>query len=337
MTTSYIRARSGVPVLITPSATVRDDSISYRATGVLSRLLDNAEGFGMTAEDLARGMGREGRDAVRTALRELQEAGYIVRQANRKSDGTFRGQRMYVYDTPQQDSRNREPENPLAGNPSAENPPAGKAVLKSSRSKTKVTTSIKVKAAAVVRKREHAAACDWKSEKGPKFANPIVLHNGVESWYPLDLKDAEELTTDEPDADIRGAVPAVVARGQSPVAALVRREINRQRAKRAAEAARPKSRIRQGMDALDNLRERFNTGRRPTDAQEVVAVRRELVGRSNTLALAPPSKASEAQARREDELQYIKQMFEYGQITDAERDQQQADVMAKYPVEHQGW
>lgn len=100
MSTIYVRARSGVHVLITPSATVRDDRISYRAAGVLNRLLDNAEGYGMTAEQLAAERKHEGRDAIRTALRELVAARYIVRRANRQPGGKFAGQTMYVYDTP---------------------------------------------------------------------------------------------------------------------------------------------------------------------------------------------------------------------------------------------
>ena len=259
MTTTYIRARSGVHVLITPSSTVRDDRISYRAAGVLSRLLDNAEGFGMTAEDLARGGGREGRDAVRTALRELQSVGYIVRSANRKADGTFGGQTMYVYDTPRQDHSSREPENPRAGNPCAGNPLAEKPVLKSSSYINRVTTSDGVEAAAAVPTRVRAAAQDSHSKKGSKFVAPVIHANGIESWYESDVKDAELLAADEVDADIRDAVVAVVARGQSPVAAVVRREIKRQRAKVEADTSgRPPSRTMQGIMALDELSERIN-------------------------------------------------------------------------------
>ena len=92
MTTVYVRARSGVHVLITPSATVRDSRLSYRASGVLNRLLDNAEGYGMSAEQLAAERPeREGRDAIRTALRELKEAGYIQRRATMGASGRLLG------------------------------------------------------------------------------------------------------------------------------------------------------------------------------------------------------------------------------------------------------
>ena len=44
-----------------------------RARGVLVRLLSNADGFQITAADLA----RERRGAILTALRQLRDAGYL--------------------------------------------------------------------------------------------------------------------------------------------------------------------------------------------------------------------------------------------------------------------
>ena len=77
----------------------RDDRLSYRGRGVLVRLLSNADGFQMTAADLAR-EGREGRSAILTALRELREAGYI--RTAKKQDGHGRwSTQTFVYDTPQ--------------------------------------------------------------------------------------------------------------------------------------------------------------------------------------------------------------------------------------------
>jgi hypothetical protein len=102
MTTRYIRApRLHEHVLITPTTTVRHGAVSYRARGILNRLLSNADGYGMTAEALsAEGSGCEGRDAIRTALRELRHAGYIERTAIKNDGGRFGGVVMYVYDTP---------------------------------------------------------------------------------------------------------------------------------------------------------------------------------------------------------------------------------------------
>ncbi|MBD8872479.1 hypothetical protein [Rhodanobacter sp. DHB23] len=208
----------------------------------------------MTAEDLARGAGREGRDAIRTALRELQDAGYIVRRSQRTSSGTFGGQILYVFDTPQA-SKHREPENPLAGKPPAEKPPAEKPVRKSSKSTTQVTTSTRVRAAAASL---HVPAAANISPQ--KFKKKIVHPNGVESWYDSDVTDAQMLTSDEHDDDIRAAVAAVEARGQSPVASVVRREIKKQRSRPSGETMQ-KSRGMQAMDALDEVIAQIKQGR----------------------------------------------------------------------------
>lgn len=67
-------------------ALVRDTRISFRALGIAVRLLSNAPGFRMTSHDLANeSTDREGRDAVRTALRELEEAGYLSSESPRLS------------------------------------------------------------------------------------------------------------------------------------------------------------------------------------------------------------------------------------------------------------
>ncbi|MHB8580525.1 MAG: hypothetical protein ACYDA4_11800 [Ignavibacteriaceae bacterium] len=77
----------------------RDGRMSYRARGVLVRLLSNADGFQMTAADLAR-EAREGRGAILTALRELRQVGYIRTTKKQDQHGRWSTQ-TFVYDTPQ--------------------------------------------------------------------------------------------------------------------------------------------------------------------------------------------------------------------------------------------
>lgn len=67
---------------------MRDPYLSFRARGVLAWLLSHAPGYSVTAAEL-RHAGPEGRDAIRTALRELEARGYLVRHRLRAVDGTF--------------------------------------------------------------------------------------------------------------------------------------------------------------------------------------------------------------------------------------------------------
>lgn len=110
------------------NTTLRDARLSYRARGVLARLLSNADGWRMTAHELSAESPGEGRQAVLTALRELREAGYIVQRRLQGERGQWRTETV-VYDTPQEstevrlpDSGSTEVRSPDSGGPDAGGP-----------------------------------------------------------------------------------------------------------------------------------------------------------------------------------------------------------------------
>ncbi|MFD7334949.1 hypothetical protein ACFV98_02950 [Streptomyces violascens] len=85
---SAVRTNRRAPYFVqVESGTARDTRISYRALGLLTYCLDQSDSWNVRSEQLARGEGREGRDAVRKALHELAAHGYYRLEKRRFLDG----------------------------------------------------------------------------------------------------------------------------------------------------------------------------------------------------------------------------------------------------------
>lgn len=133
---------------------LRNKTLSLKAKGLLSQMLSLPEDWDYTLAGLA-SINRESKDAIRSAVQELEAAGYVVRRQTTDEHGKFSANEYVIYETPQFEpqpeppeepkhmasetapsasqplsqpllddplSENPTTENPMAGNPSPENP-----------------------------------------------------------------------------------------------------------------------------------------------------------------------------------------------------------------------
>lgn len=97
--------------------TVNDARLSFRARGVLVWLLDKPDDWRCNADQIA-AAGSEGREAVRSALRELEKHGYLRRDRHQDAEGHW-VTTTTVYETP------TEAQEPVVGYPAAGAPDLG--------------------------------------------------------------------------------------------------------------------------------------------------------------------------------------------------------------------
>lgn len=84
---------------ILDNTVLRDARLSYRARGLLAEILSRPDDWRTDATTLARNA-REGREAIRSAMRELEQFGYLVRKKIQDDKGHWRTD-TYVFDSPQ--------------------------------------------------------------------------------------------------------------------------------------------------------------------------------------------------------------------------------------------
>ena len=104
---------------------LRNKELSLKAKGLLSQMLSLPEDWDYTLAGLSH-INRESIDAIRTAVWELEKAGYITRRQGRDEKGKMTAIEYTIYEQPQPPELEKPIlENPTAGNPVLENPTTG--------------------------------------------------------------------------------------------------------------------------------------------------------------------------------------------------------------------
>lgn len=100
---------------------LNDKTITLKAKGLLSLMLSLPETWDYTLKGLSY-INKESVDAIRTAVLELEERGYIVRHQGRDASGKLGGIEYTIFEQPQ-------PPPPLLGKPLLENPITDKPIM----------------------------------------------------------------------------------------------------------------------------------------------------------------------------------------------------------------
>ncbi len=104
---------------------LRNKELTLKAKGLLSQMLSLPEDWDYTLAGLSH-INRESIDAIRTAVWELEKAGYITRRQGRDEKGKMTAIEYTIYEQPQSPELEKPIlENPTAGNPVLENPTTG--------------------------------------------------------------------------------------------------------------------------------------------------------------------------------------------------------------------
>lgn len=85
---------------IIPNDALEDTRLSFKARGLLAYMLSKSDDWEFYERELITHT-PDGRDAVRSALRELSSAGYLVREQAKNTSGTFDKSQWLVFDTSQ--------------------------------------------------------------------------------------------------------------------------------------------------------------------------------------------------------------------------------------------
>ena len=101
---------------------LRDERLSLKSKGLLSLILSLPDDWRISIEGMTQ-FSSDGKDAIRSAIRELTDAGYITRDQTHSETGTFSGYDYTIHETPAASPSSGFPtmEKPTTENPTLRN------------------------------------------------------------------------------------------------------------------------------------------------------------------------------------------------------------------------
>jgi hypothetical protein len=94
-----------------PNDWLRDNRLTFKARGILSMIMSHSQGWSLSINSIA-ATNQEGKDAIRSAIKELEDFGYLLR--TQINEGGKFGEAVWVTQDPA--------DLPMTDNPTTENP-----------------------------------------------------------------------------------------------------------------------------------------------------------------------------------------------------------------------
>ena len=119
---AILRHRLDREFTVIPNAAIRRSGLSLKGVGLLCTLLSLPDDWAFSIAGLCSICARDRRDGISTALKELEGAGYLIRERSRRPDGTVGDAVWTVSDAPML-------EKPAQDSPTQDSPPLEKPQL----------------------------------------------------------------------------------------------------------------------------------------------------------------------------------------------------------------
>ena len=142
--------------------------LSLKAKGLLSMMLSLPDEWDYTLRGLAT-ISKEGIDAIRQAIRELEEAGYIIRARSRNDKGQLSGTEYVIYENPQPVS-----DSPALESTTQENPVMDSAEKEGSKHAKSLSANVSMG-------NEQPADTEAAMRKTPMWENPTLDNPTLEN------------------------------------------------------------------------------------------------------------------------------------------------------------
>lgn len=123
---AIIRQKRKKRFSIIDNSIIEDIRMSFKARGLLIYMLSRPDNWKFYTDELVKHSDKDGLSAVKTALREIEAAGYLTRKQGHQKNGQFTSQDWILSDTPVFPPQ---VEKPSADKPSTEKPLAGNRTL----------------------------------------------------------------------------------------------------------------------------------------------------------------------------------------------------------------